>query len=209
MKYSLEFQREPDMIAISSPQSTCNEQLQSALQAYPKLLSVARRITGCVTLAEDVVQDVLLQLVSKPLSQDIAVPTSYVMRMVRNLATDHMRRLRYERGLFLKEEIGDNTSAYGSPEERLRETEAYQAFRCAVEAMPTRTRKFYEDYYFEDVPQKTIAREAGVSCALVCGLLREAHTRCLAALSLETDQRPAARRSYRQARTPHGPEMRA
>ncbi|MCA0341683.1 MAG: RNA polymerase subunit sigma-70, partial [Proteobacteria bacterium] len=50
------------MIAISSPQSTCNEQLQSALQAYPKLLSVARRITGCVTLAEDVVQDVLLQL---------------------------------------------------------------------------------------------------------------------------------------------------
>jgi RNA polymerase sigma factor (sigma-70 family) len=133
------------------------------------------------TLAEDVVQDVLLQLVSKPLSQDIAVPTSYVMRMVRNLATDHMRRLRYERGLFLEEEIGDNTSAYGSPEERLRETEAYQAFRCAVEAMPTRTRKFYEDYYFEDVPQKTIAREAGVSCALVCGLLREAHTRCLAA----------------------------
>jgi RNA polymerase sigma factor (sigma-70 family) len=189
LKYSPEFQREPDMIASSSPQSTCNEQLQSALQAYPKLLSIARRITGCAVIAEDVVQDVLLQLVSKPLKQDIAAPISYVMRMVRNLATDHMRRLRYERGLFLEEEVGGNTSAYGSPEERLREAEAYKAFCCVVEAMPTRTRKFYEDHYFADVPQKTIAREAGVSCALVCGLLRDAHTRCLAALSsVEADQ---------------------
>ncbi|GCA49020.1 sigma-70 family RNA polymerase sigma factor [Sinorhizobium meliloti] len=185
------------MIADSNPQSTCNEQLQSALEAYPKLLSIARRITGCPVIAEDVVQDVLLQLVSKPLNHDIAAPISYVIRMVRNLATDHMRRLRYERGLFLEEDVGGNATAYGSPEERLREAEAYRAFCCVVEAMPTRTRKFYEDHYFADVPQKTIAREAGVSCALVCGLLREAHTRCLAALSAEASQS----RRYRPKQT--------
>jgi RNA polymerase sigma-70 factor (ECF subfamily) len=195
------------MIAISNPKSNCNEQIQSALQAYPKLLSVARRITGCASLAEDVVQDVLLQLVSKPLKQDIAAPNSYVMRMVRNLATDHMRRLRYERGLFLEEEVGDNASAYGSPEERLRETEAYRAFRRVVEAMPTRTRKFYEDHYFKDVPQKTIAREAGVSCALVCGLLRDAHIRCLAAISLDEDQALAVGSRYRRSRRPDGREI--
>ena len=175
------------MISSSSPQSTCSEELQSALAAYPKLLSAARRITGCPIVAEDVVQDVLLQLVAKPVQQDVAAPIAYVMRMVRNLATDHMRRQRYERGLFLEEEVGGNASAYDSPEERLREAEAYKAFCCTVEALPTRTRKFYEDHFFADVPQKTIAREAGVSCALVCGLLRDAHTRCLAALSLEAD----------------------
>ncbi len=196
------------MIANHS-QSTSNEQLQTALHAYPKLLSVARRITGCMSLAEDVVQEVLLQLVSKPLRQDIAAPTPYLMRMVRNLATDHMRRLRYERGLFVEEEVGDNTSAYGSPEEHLHEAEAYKAFRCTVEAMPARTRKFYEEHYFDDVPQNIIAKEAGVSCALVCGLLREAHSRCLAAIALEADQAMASGRGHKRDRSLRAGELRA
>lgn len=196
------------MIANHSP-STSNEQLQAALHAYPKLLSVARRVTGCMTLAEDVVQEVLLQLVSKPLREDIEAPTPYVMRMVRNLATDYMRRLQYERGLFVGEEVGGNTSAYGSPEEHLHEAEAYKAFRCTVEAMPARTRKFYEEHYFDDVPQNIIAREAGVSCALVCGLLREAHSRCLAAISLEAGQDYADVRDQRRNRPARVREMRA
>ena len=196
------------MIANHS-QSPSNEQLQTALHAYPKLLSVARRITGCMSLAEDVVQEVLLQLVSKPLKEDIAAPTPYVMRMVRNLATDHMRRLQYERGLFLEEEVGGNTSAYGSPEEHLHEAQAYKAFRCTVEAMPARTRKFYEEHYFDDVPQKTIAEEAGVSCALVCGLLREAHSRCLAAISLEVGHDCVAGGANARNRSARRREMRA
>jgi len=196
------------MIANHS-QSTSNEQLQTALHAYPKLLSVARRITGCMSLAEDVVQEVLLQLVSKPLREDIAAPAPYVMRMVRNLATDHMRRLQYERGLFVEEEVGGNTSAYGSPEEHLHEAEAYKAFRCTVESMPARTRKFYEEHYFDDIPQNIIAREAGVSCALVCGLLREAHSRCLAAISLEAGHSCPAGNSHKQSRTARVREMRA
>ncbi|GAC1043240.1 sigma-70 family RNA polymerase sigma factor [Rhizobium sp. No.120] len=196
------------MIANHS-QSPSNEQLQTALHAYPKLLSVARRITGCMSLAEDVVQEVLLQLVSKPLKEDIAAPTPYVMRMVRNLATDHMRRLQYERGLFLEEEVGGNTSAYGSPEEHLHEAQAYKAFRCTVEAMPARTRKFYEEHYFDDVPQKTIAKEAGVSCALVCGLLREAHSRCLAAISLEVGHDCVAGGANARNRSARRREMRA
>lgn len=195
------------MIANHS-QSTSNEQLQTALHAYPKLLSVARRITGCMSLAEDVVQEVLLQLVSKPLRQDIAAPTPYLMRMVRNLATDHMRRLRYERCLFVEEDVGGNTSVYGSPEEHLHEAEAYKAFRCTVEAMPARTRKFYEEHYFDDVPQNIIAKEAGVSCALVCGLLREAHSRCLAAIALDTDQTLTCARSHKRDRSSRTRELR-
>jgi RNA polymerase sigma-70 factor (ECF subfamily) len=195
------------MIANHS-QSTSNEQLQTALHAYPKLLSVARRITGCMSLAEDVVQEVLLQLVSKPLRQDIAAPTPYLMRMVRNLATDHMRRLRYERCLFVEEDVGGNTSAYGSPEEHLHEAEAYKAFRCTVEAMPARTRKFYEEHYFDDVPQNIIAKEAGVSCALVCGLLREAHSRCLAAIALDTDQTLTCARNHKRDRSSRTRELR-
>lgn len=196
------------MIANPS-QSISNEQLQTALLAYPKLLATARRITGCMTIAEDVVQEVLLQLVSKPLKTDIAAPTSYVMRMVRNLATDHMRRLQYERGLFVEEQIGGSTSSYGSPEEHLREAEGYRAFRCTVEAMPARTRKFYEEHYFDDVPQNIIAKEAGVSCALVCGLLREAHSRCLAAIALDADQATEPRHGGRRAPPARFREMRA
>jgi RNA polymerase sigma factor (sigma-70 family) len=189
------------MIVNPSP-PTSNECLHTILLAYPKLLAAARRITGCMTLAEDVVQEVLLQLVSKPLKHDITAPTPYVMRMVRNLATDHMRRLRYERGLFLDEQVGGNTSAYGSPEEHLHEAEAYRAFRCTVEAMPARTRKFYEEHYFDEVPQNIIAKEAGVSCALVCGLLRDAHSRCLAAISLDADQTAETYSNHGRHRSP-------
>ncbi|MBB4008775.1 sigma-70 family RNA polymerase sigma factor [Allorhizobium taibaishanense] len=162
--------------------SISDEQIKLALMIKPKLLAAARRITGCSSLAEDVVQDVLLQLIAKPLKPDIVMPISYVMRMVRNLATDHMRRLRYERGLFADEEEGETASDYGSPEEHLQEVEAYEAFRCTMESMPARTRKFYEEHFFEGVPQNIIARQAGVSCALVCGLLRDAHAQCLAAI---------------------------
>lgn len=196
-------------MVVNPSQSISNEQLKAALLAYPKLLASARRITGCMTLAEDVVQEVLLQLVSKPLKSDIAAPAPYVMRMVRNLARDHMRRLRYERGLFVEEQVGGGTSAYGSPEERLRETEAYEAFRCTVEAMPARTRKFYEEHYFDDVPQNIIAKEAGVSCALVCGLLRDAHSRCLAAISLNADQTTESYGNHGRHRSPRPREMRA
>ncbi|HEY0124175.1 MAG TPA: sigma-70 family RNA polymerase sigma factor [Rhizobium sp.] len=194
---------------VNPSQSISNEQLKAALLTYPKLLTVARRITGCMTLAEDVVQEVLLQLVSKPLKPDIAAPAPYVMRMVRNLARDHMRRLRYERSLFVEEQVGGGTSGYGSPEERLRETEAYKAFRCTVEAMPARTRKFYEEHYFDDVPQNIIAKEAGVSCALVCGLLRDAHSRCLAAISLDSDQTTESYSNHGHHRSPRLREMRA
>ncbi len=196
-------------MVVNPSQSISNEQLKAALLTYPKLLASARRITGCMTLAEDVVQEVLLQLVSKPLKSDIASPAPYVMRMVRNLARDHMRRLRYERGLFVEEQIGGGTSAYGSPEERLRETEAYKAFRCTVEAMPARTRKFYEEHYFDGVPQNIIAKEAGVSCALVCGLLRDAHSRCLAAISLDADQTTESYSSHGRHRSSRPREMRA
>lgn len=196
-------------MVVNPSQSISNEQLKAALLAYPKLLAVARRITGCMTLAEDVVQEVLLQLVSKPLKSDIAAPAAYVIRMVRNLARDHMRRRRYERFLFVEEQVGGSTSAYGSPEERLRETEAYKAFRCTVEAMPARTRKFYEEHYFEDVPQNIIAKEAGVSCALVCGLLRDAHSRCLAAISPDAGRPRQPYSNHGRHRSPKLREMRA
>lgn len=189
--------------------SISDERIKLALMNKPKLLAAARRITGCAFLAEDVVQDVLLQLIAKPLKSDIVMPTSYVMRMVRNLATDHMRRLRYERGLFADEEEGETTSDYGSPEEHLQEVEAYEAFRCTMDAMPARTRKFYEEHFFEGVPQNIIARQAGVSCALVCGLLRDAHAQCMAAICPDGQScRAQGRKAKRtEASVPLGPDL--
>lgn len=183
---------------VNPSEPTHSEQLQTALLIYPKLLAAARRVTGSMTTAEDVVQEVLLQLVSAPLKPGIAAPASYVMRMVRNLATDHIRRLKYERCLFVEEPVGGYTSDYGSPEDNLRKCEAYRAFQCAVETMPARTRTFYEQHYFDGIPQNVIAQNAGVSCALVCGLLREAHSRCVAAISADVD--PTVRPKRRATR---------
>ncbi|MGK9286679.1 sigma-70 family RNA polymerase sigma factor [Sinorhizobium meliloti] len=168
------------MFSVSEPPA--NETIQTALVLRPKLLAVARRITRSPTVAEDVVQDVLLQLVSAPLRSDVVAPTHYLIRMVRNQAMDHVRRAKRERGLFVDDITCGCAATYGNPEECVRQRQAYSAIQETVNAMPPRTRMFYERHYFEDVPQKVIAEEAGVSPALVCGLLREAHTRCLDAV---------------------------
>ncbi|MBA8840960.1 RNA polymerase sigma-70 factor (ECF subfamily) [Ochrobactrum sp. RH2CCR150] len=176
-------------MTLNLSQSTLNGQVQEALLIRRKLLAVARRITGSATVAEDIVQEVMLQLVSTPLGSEVARPASYVTRMVKNLATDHLRRRAFERALFVEEPPSGCMSQYGSPEEHVRECQAYEAFRHAMEVMPPRTRAFYEQYYFDGVPQKVIAQRAGVSCALVCGLLKDAHRLCVAAIASDDERK--------------------
>ncbi|OAP36422.1 RNA polymerase subunit sigma-70 [Sinorhizobium glycinis] len=179
------------MFNVSEPPA--NETLRTALALRPKLLAAARRITRNPTAAEDVVQDVLLQLVSAPLRPDVVAPAHYLMRMVRNQAMDHLRRTKREQGLFIVDKISGCASVYGNPEECVRQCQAYSALQETVGAMPPRTRMFYERHYFDNVPQKVIAEEAGVSPALVCGLLREAHTRCLDAVCAEERKEPSCK----------------
>ncbi|MQV22362.1 sigma-70 family RNA polymerase sigma factor [Sinorhizobium meliloti] len=172
-----------------------DETLEAALVLRPKLLAIARRITKNTVTAEDVVQDVLLQLVSSPLKSDVIAPAHYLLRMVKNQAMDHVRRTKREQGIFVEDKAVGCSSGYGNPEECMRQCQAYSAIQKAIGAMSPRTRMFYERHYFDEVPQKVIAREAGVSPALVCGLLREAHTSCLDAVGAEDHQLPACARA--------------
>ncbi|MGN7963061.1 sigma-70 family RNA polymerase sigma factor [Brucella sp. 22210] len=183
----------PEM-TLNLSQSTLDGQVHEALLIRRKLLAVARRITGSATVAEDIVQEVMLQLISAPLGSEVERPASYVTRMVRNLATDYVRRREFERALFVEEPTSGCIAQYGSPEEHVRECQAYQAFRHAMEIMPARTRAFYEQYYFDGVPQKVIAQRAGVSCALVCGLLKDAHRLCVAAIGSNDERKMPVRR---------------
>lgn len=58
----------PEM-TLNLSQSTLDGQVHEALLIRRKLLAVARRITGSATVAEDIVQEVMLQLISAPLGQ--------------------------------------------------------------------------------------------------------------------------------------------
>ncbi|WP_420377094.1 sigma-70 family RNA polymerase sigma factor [Sinorhizobium meliloti] len=135
-----------------------DEALEAALVLRPKLLAIARRITKNTVAAEDVVQDVLLQLVSSPLKSDVIAPAHYLLRMVKNQAMDHVRRTKREQGIFVEDKAVGCSSGYGNPEECMRQCQAYSAIQKAIGAMSPRTRMFYERHYFDEVPQKVIAR---------------------------------------------------
>jgi RNA polymerase sigma-70 factor (ECF subfamily) len=63
----------------------------AAAQHRRRLVAVARSLTGCQQLAEDLTQETYLRVLSKPrrLSDGAAFP--YLVRALRNVANDHWR----------------------------------------------------------------------------------------------------------------------
>jgi RNA polymerase sigma factor (sigma-70 family) len=150
----------------------------------PALTAKARHIVGCSFLAEDVVQDVMLRLVSEEDTGKIDSAEAYLFRMVRNLAIDRARRLGIEKRIFTGEEAGAwcPASCTSSPEATLSGCQALRIVDTAMASLPERTRAIFQMHRLEGIPQKDIAERFGVSRALVCGLIRQAHDHCLAEL---------------------------
>jgi RNA polymerase sigma factor (sigma-70 family) len=158
----------------------CFASLQARKEA---LVAAATRILRCRALAEDVVQDVWLRLLSAPPPPGIGPQGAYVARMVRNLAIDRARRLRFEARTFAALESGIAAPAPGADAEGV--VAARQALRraqAAVEGLPEPVRTVFRLHRVDGVPQKDIAARLGVSRALVCGLVRRGHERCRAAV---------------------------
>jgi RNA polymerase sigma-70 factor (ECF subfamily) len=165
-----------------------------------RLLSVARRILRCPHLAEDVVQDAVVKAARLDRERCIACPLNFACRIVRNLAIDRGRQRTLERGHAAPETLAETVEApCGDPHARLEAGEALRLVLAALEELPERTRRVFERHRLQDVPQKTIATELGVSPTLVNFMVRDAHEHCRARLGLGGE---AARASPRSCRRP-------
>ncbi|MGC1331424.1 MULTISPECIES: RNA polymerase factor sigma-70 [unclassified Pseudomonas] len=161
--------------------STCDTPLlQAFVDNRTLLVSIAARITGCRSRAEDVVQDAFFRLRSAPsITSSFKAQLSYLFQIVRNLAIDHYRKQALEQRYCTHEDEGLNVVIPGATPEA---THIHQATLSVVEhalgQLPKRTRYAFEMYRLHGVPQKDIARELGVSPTLVNFMIRDALVHC-------------------------------
>jgi RNA polymerase sigma-70 factor (ECF subfamily) len=180
----------------------------SAEQVYhdyaPRVYSVARRMVSSDVDAEDVTQDVLLQVVRKLPSfrGESAFPT-WLHRVTVNTALSHRRRqaVREEHGLigslgsFGEDEpfVAPALNRLDDPEAQALSDEARELIGRAIEALPAAYRTVFVLADVEGLPNAAIADRLRLSLPAVKSRLHRARLMLRDALSPHFGDAPAAR----------------
>ncbi|WP_153101831.1 RNA polymerase factor sigma-70 [Paraburkholderia hayleyella] len=153
--------------------------VEALIAQRPMLVNLARSFVTCVSLAEDVVHDVLLKLIGFPNQDAIRQPRAYVTRMVRNASIDVCRRQALESTWRACEEDGLNVpSPEPTPETALVTRDALQHAFDALAQLPERTRAAFELVRFSEETLQETARRLNVSQTLVHFMVRDAARHC-------------------------------
>jgi RNA polymerase sigma-70 factor (ECF subfamily) len=156
-----------------------NPLVAAYLAHHAALVDSIAPIVGCRLRAEDVVQDVWIKLTEAPPEAEIRQPASYLFRLVRNLAIDHVRRL----GLEVRHGAGEEVpvsapSADPSPEQAVIDRDMLRALAAALAELPERTRLVFEMNRIGGYSVAEIAAALDLSAGFVYRLLREATAHC-------------------------------
>jgi RNA polymerase sigma-70 factor (ECF subfamily) len=186
--------RASDEQDIRSPEPTILSAEQVCLEYAPRVYSVARRMVGSDFDAEDVTQDVLLQVVRKlpEFRGESALPT-WLHRVTVNAALTHRRRQAVRddrRPLLSLDAHGEDepVAAPGSrpappPDEQVVGHELKQLIDRAVEELPESYREVFVLADIEGLPNADIAHRLGMSLPAVKSRLHRARAMLRDALS--------------------------
>ena len=149
------------------------------------LIDYAAPMVGCRYRAEDIVQDAFLRF-SRRLADAgdeallqhgaaIEHPVSYLYRIVRNLARDHIRRTKD------RHEVADPTAALeavaasiATPEQFAVDRDRLRIVTDALEELPERTRKAFDMHRVEGRTLQEIADHFGISVSRAHQLVKQA-----------------------------------
>ena len=149
------------------------------------LIDYAAPMVGCRYRAEDIVQDAFLRFVTQfaaargtatpQRGETIEFPISYLYRIVRNLARDHVKR---SKG---RHEVADPTAALeaiaasvATPEQFAVDRNRLRIVTAALEELPERTRKAFDMHRVEGRTLQEIADHFGISLSRAHQLIKEA-----------------------------------
>ncbi|MBV9883541.1 MAG: sigma-70 family RNA polymerase sigma factor [Sphingomonadaceae bacterium] len=135
--------------------------------------------------AEDVLQDLVVKLETIA-SGPVAEPRAYLYRMAENLLLDRIRAEGRRRGreqAWVAAQAGASLEADDrpSPEQALLARERLGLVSAALAALPERTQQVFRRYRLDDVPQRRIADELGISLSAVEKHLQKAYQAVVAA----------------------------
>jgi RNA polymerase sigma factor (sigma-70 family) len=141
---------------------------QAIVALRPALVKYFQRKTGSVVEAEDLAQDVLVQVLTQARHKSPADPKAYVFRTALNRWRDRLRR-RQARGTPVPwdEEAAEAQSAERSPEHALLAEEQLAYVARALRRMPARTRSVLLLVRLEHLRIATVAQMLGISVSAV------------------------------------------
>ena len=167
---------------------------EAALKAFydrvaPFAYGLARRIAGDGMLAEDIAQEAFLRVWRGADRYDRArgAPRSWFLRVVRNLAIDHLRsrRARGRAEDRLEQQIADEGQTPDRPDELASAAERARRVHAALATLPQDLRRALEIAYFEGLSHSQIAAREGLPLGTVKTRIRNAVLRLRAALGAE------------------------
>lgn len=131
------------------------------------LLRYAYSLTGRRAIAEELVQEVFLQLHSH--WDKVENPRAWLFRSVRNRAYNHQRDHRREINSedVDREESAGGDDAGNSPEEMLQRMEAAGFLRLLLAELEEEDRQLIELKYYEDLKYREISERTGISVSNV------------------------------------------
>jgi RNA polymerase sigma factor (sigma-70 family) len=141
------------------------------------LLRMLTARLGDPDAAEEVLQELWIKLDTAPAQTGpIAQPGAYLFRMANNLAFDR-RRSAMRNATRDTEWLSLQTTAEELPdmEEALIARERLAQVEAALAALPERTARVFRRYRFENIQQKVIAQDLGVSLSTIEKLLQQAY----------------------------------
>ncbi|MFT4163562.1 RNA polymerase sigma factor [Shinella sp.] len=142
--------------------------------SYMELSRYLVRRFGSNVEPEDVLQDTFLRLQNVPAEAEIKNPRSYLFRVAKNQATDHIRaRQAFERRFSLGEDP-DHADEKPSPEAVVDYRQRLGMLERAVLQLPPRQRQVFLMHKIDGLSHAEIARELGITKSAVEKLVMKA-----------------------------------
>lgn len=136
-------------------------------QQYGYLVSRLTAKVGSRDLAQDALHDAFVRLERAQVADEVAEPTSYILRMASNIASNRLRRdSRLIGGDEMRAllDLPDESQDQASASEHVSDM---AAVKRAMLALPTRRRALLTQAWLEERPTAELAVEYGISVRMV------------------------------------------
>jgi RNA polymerase sigma-70 factor (ECF subfamily) len=161
---------QPDQ-AGAAPACETIEELFAALES--PLLSYALRLTGALSVSEDLVQDAFMELQGE--FNEVREPRRWLARTVHNLALNHRRQARKIVPLDPDGPgAGETADPRPLPDEQIARSEGIGLVRLTLETLDERSRELIRLKFTEDLSYKEISQRTGLKIGHVGYLLHHA-----------------------------------